>query len=133
MVDPKTLGLNLILLITGFFCVGAALCIALVLWVLLKIAWFRWRQQRAFAEYLRKSRAPDGRMYPPCMGGICQACGRVSRKVYYLKSGEHLCRTCYDASVSPAVGRRFPLVPLEAEAMGTQPADEPVSTRKPGA
>lgn len=80
------------LLIFGSF----ALVIVIALYVMLKMYAFRLRQKRSYAEYHRRTRRADGRMYPPVMGGICDACRQVRVTIYFLPSGERLCKACYE-------------------------------------
>ncbi len=70
--------------------------------VTLRIWLFHRRQRLARAEYLRRTRRSDGKMYPPHGIGICEHCSKVRKFVYYLPTGEQLCPTCYEAYWSAA-------------------------------
>ena len=53
------------------------------------------RQKQAQCEIQAKRIRPDGRPYPPTARGMCQNCKQVSEMIYYMPSGEKLCRGCY--------------------------------------
>lgn len=96
MVDPRTFGLNMYLII------GAV--IALVILVVVAIALstganiFFWQRSRARAEQQdrRRKLRPDGQPYPPAARGLCDRCQRVYETVYHLPSGQRRCPACYE-------------------------------------
>ncbi|GMU24692.1 MAG: hypothetical protein AMXMBFR13_47650 [Phycisphaerae bacterium] len=88
---------NIVLILGGLLCLLFSGVILVVLWIGMRVWVFHAGQRLARDEYIRRSRRADGKMYPPRTGGICEACGRVRKVVYHLKSGEKLCHDCYEA------------------------------------
>ncbi|MBP7933017.1 MAG: hypothetical protein KA354_00095 [Phycisphaerae bacterium] len=96
MADLSNFGMNIYLGIGLAIVLGFLACVVLGLWVGLR-AWF-WlaAQKRAQARFHRTSRRADGKVYPPWIGGICDECKRVRRKIYYPPNGPRLCPECYE-------------------------------------
>lgn len=96
-VDPVTLATNmaiilggLILLIFGGFAVYA-------LWTSLNIVYWMLQRRRADRAYKAVAFRPDGKPYPPHIEGVCTACGRGNKRIYFAGSEHELCPDCYDA------------------------------------
>ena len=101
MVDLKTFGANIYLLIGLLICLGAMLVLIVAAWTLLKIAVWRSSRKRAEEQERRQKLRPDGQPYPPAAPGICQRCALVFDVVYHLPSGERLCARCYQRQWEP--------------------------------
>ncbi len=88
---------NIALLIGALLCLGASMVILLVLYMGTRMLIFHQQQRRSFQAYLERTRRADGKMYPPVHPGFCEQCGRGSREIYHLTTGEKLCLLCYEA------------------------------------
>lgn len=75
---------------------GFALAVVLALYIGIRMYLFNAGQKKSLEEYHRQTRRADGRMYPPSAVGKCDACGRICKKVYFVRSGELLCPECYE-------------------------------------
>ena len=96
MANIRMWGVNIYLLIGLLLLLAAVAVVVAALWTGLKIWLWRIRQKRAWQAYRQKSRRADGQKYPPFTGGVCDQCGRVSKKVYHPVSGPRLCSPCYE-------------------------------------
>ncbi|MFQ5463753.1 MAG: hypothetical protein ACE5E5_14145 [Phycisphaerae bacterium] len=99
MVDPATFVRNIGLLIGLLLLSGATFVLLVTAWT--TISSLIWIQQRRRAEQEHRAKAfcPDGKPFPPVAEGVCNQCGRGSRKIYFPpdSGGKELCPTCYDA------------------------------------
>jgi hypothetical protein len=101
VVDLRTFGANIYLLIGLLIC-GAALIILIVAaWTALKIAVWRSSQRKAAEQEHRRKLGPDGQPYPPAAPGICERCQQAGDVVYHLPTGERLCARCYQGQREP--------------------------------
>lgn len=107
-VDPKTLGLNLWLIISGVFCLGVSTVLILVFWTAIKVWLSERRERRSWERYQKSSRRADGRPYPAFFMGQCDSCGRGHRKIYQAEWGPGLCPTCYEAAWPAQTRKRVP-------------------------
>ena len=96
MADLRMWGANIHLLLGLLLCLAAGAVALAALWTGLKIWIWRVLQRRAWQQYRRQNRRADGRPYPPFTGGVCDDCGRVSKKIYHPVSGPRLCSPCYE-------------------------------------
>jgi hypothetical protein len=96
-VDPRTLGMNLWLLLGALLAAGFALIVLIAFWTSIKIGIFRWRQRRAEAAYRAQRVHPDGSPRPPASAGVRSQCDRLHRQVYHLPDGRRLCPDDYAA------------------------------------
>lgn len=103
MIDLKTFGANIYLLIGLLICLGVLLVLILAAWTLLKIAVWQSRRKKAAEQERRQRLRPDGQPYPPAAPGLCQRCQRAGDAVYHLPSGERFCADCYARHI--ATGR----------------------------
>ena len=85
-----------------YWIIGALLMLIMVsvllvvLWSVLK-AWLWRSQQRIDQEkYHKQTHRADGRKYPPFAQGVCEKCGRISKRIYYPETGPKLCSDCYE-------------------------------------
>jgi len=62
--------------------------------VVRNLLWRRQRKRVAREDYREKHDA-DGRRLPDCQRGLCDECGRLADKVYFLPTGPKLCSDCY--------------------------------------
>jgi len=110
VVDLKTFGLNIYLLIGILFVVLVAGVVLVILWMVAKQLRFRGARDRALREAQEARTGPDGRPYPTAGIGLCHVCKKAFDKVYFLPSGEQLCPQCYErhvlsnATALPAAG-----------------------------
>lgn len=96
LVDPKTLGQNLVLIIGGVFACGLlAVVIYLSATGIRAVRDIR-RRRRSWQAYLEESRRADGKVRPPFSEGVCSECGVHGDKIYRPASGERLCPECYE-------------------------------------
>ncbi len=95
-VDPKTLGLNLCLIISGLFVLTLAGAFTYASWTGIKTWIAIVRTRRGREEYLRKFRRADGKPYPPATHGKCEHCGVQQGKIYHVDSGPCVCPDCYE-------------------------------------
>ncbi len=95
-VDPRTLGVNLWLIISGLLSLIILALVGLAVWTGIRVCIALIRRQRGWRMYLKESRRADGEPYPPFIDGVCQECGRGDRRIYYPDSGERLCLDCYE-------------------------------------
>ncbi len=95
-VDKKTLGQNLYFLI-GFWIFVVLAVIALIATLTMK-NYLKWRAEKEHYAIERRKKlfAPDGTPYPPAARGLCDNCGKAFEKVYHLKTGRRLCKSCYE-------------------------------------
>lgn len=100
LVDPKTLGLNLWLIIGALLLSVFVIILIIAAWTGVNIGIWQYRRKAAERDKHRRTHRPDGRPYPPAMRGLCQRCQRVHESVYHLPSGERLCPGCYEESLS---------------------------------
>ncbi len=105
-VGPKTLGVNLWLLIALLFLLVVALVLGVVLWTGIRVGLTMLAQRRAQAEYRKSTRRADGQPYPPYIEGMCSQCGRGHVRIYHPQSGERLCPDCYERFWPSATGWR---------------------------
>jgi hypothetical protein len=108
VVDIKTFGANIYMLIGLLLCIAATLVLAVVAWTFLKAAVWRARQKVAEEQERRQKLQPDGTPYPPLAPGVCQRCQRARDAVYHLPSGQRLCRDCYAAASTTSETSRHP-------------------------
>ena len=115
-VDPATLGLNLFLLIGAAVLLGGVSLVALAGWTGLRAWIWHVRQRRSQQRYRRRTFRADGQIYPSVSQGVCQECGRSSRKIYHPLTGERLCPVCYERFWRQAEGceRRTPTRQMDA-------------------
>jgi len=110
VVDLKTFGLNIYLLIGILFVALVAGVVLVILWMVAKQLRWRVARDRALREAQEAKIGPDGRPYPPAGMGLCHGCKKAFDRVYFLPSGEQLCPRCYerhvlsDATALPAAG-----------------------------
>lgn len=95
-VDPRTLALNIYLLIGALLALGVIALVVLAIWTAANCGVWQARRRRAEAEQHRRRFRPDGQPYPPASRGMCDRCARACETVYHEASGERLCPTCYD-------------------------------------
>jgi hypothetical protein len=107
-VDRATLGLNLFLLIGAAVLLGGISLVALAGWTGLRAWVWHVRQRRSRQRYRRRTFRADGQIYPSFSAGVCQECGRSSRKIYHPLTGERLCRICYERFWRQAEGWESP-------------------------
>jgi hypothetical protein len=83
-----------------FFLLGILGCIALALLIISLIRISKRRSQIAYDQQQRKKLeiAPDGTPMPPLGRGLCDNCGEIFEKIYYLPTGPKLCPSCYKTS-----------------------------------
>ncbi len=62
---------------------------------LLKMYGWKLRKDKAAAEMHDRKFRPDGQPYPDTGRGMCQSCKQVLEDIYYMPSGDRLCRDCY--------------------------------------
>ncbi len=99
VVDPKTLGINLYIII-GAVLLGAFLLIVVIaVWTGIKAGFWQLGRRRAAEAERRRKLQPDGRPYPPAARGLCDRCGRTFEKVYHLPTGERRCPPCYEPTL----------------------------------
>ena len=89
-------GQNIYLLIGLLVCGSVSLFILLALYIGLRGYFAHLISERSFAEYHRRTRRADGKVYPPTAPGKCEECQRLCKKVYHLTSDHHLCPECYE-------------------------------------
>lgn len=82
-----------------FYLLGLLAVIALLLVI---ISLIRLSKRRALIAYEQQQRkkleiAPDGTALPPLGRGLCDNCGELFDKIYYLPAGPKLCPPCYKA------------------------------------
>ncbi len=95
-VDPRTLGLNLALIIGAVVLLALGFALTIAIWTGARVLIAIIQQRRAKEQYLRETFRSDGRPYPPYTEGVCQECGRGDSKIYHPDSGERLCPVCYE-------------------------------------
>ncbi len=100
MVDLKTFGANIYLLIGLLICLAVVAILIVAAWTLLKIAVWRSSQRKAAEQEHRRKLRPDGQPYPPAAAGICGRCQQAGEVVYHLPSGERFCPECYEVQVA---------------------------------
>lgn len=98
--------LNIYFLIGALVALAALFVLLIAGWTLLKIGIWRRRQRCAWQAYRQQTRRADGRMYPPVLGGVCDHCGRVSKKIYHPLTGPSLCAPCYERYWREQEGQR---------------------------
>lgn len=86
--------LNTQLLIGIIACLGVGLVFLLIFWTVIR-AWLFSRGQRNSERRYRAQRLDAaGKKLPPIARGLCNKCGAVG-DVFYLESGEKLCKKCF--------------------------------------
>jgi hypothetical protein len=95
VVDPKTLGLNLWLIIGGVILAVFLLVFLLAAWTGLNVGLWQLQRRRAERALYQRQHDAAGRPLPPSGRGICDACHRPDETVYHLPGGERRCPTCY--------------------------------------
>jgi hypothetical protein len=90
---------RLILVMLPLAAIGIALLIATVTAV--KCVLLPGKMEAGEEQARQEKLRPDGLPYPPGGRGMCDACRKPFSKVYYMPSGERLCRACY-------LGREMP-------------------------
>ena len=95
--------------------VGLAAFVGLRVWL------FHLRQQQAREVYLKRTRRADGKSYPPQGVGVCEQCGRVRKIVYFVRTGEKLCRECYEAWWPIAEGTKVSTSPPSSRLQQDEP------------
>lgn len=94
-VDPKTLGLNLYLIIGAVLVAAFFLIAVIAAWTGLKVCVWRRSVRNAEAAERRARLDPTGIPYPPAGRGLCDACQQVHDTVYHLPDGGRYCARCY--------------------------------------
>lgn len=89
-------GGNIFLLIGLLLMSGIVIFLLIASWTTIKVYLFRKSQRRAEAKYRSERFAPDGTPLPPVRRGICERCNQVRDRVYFLPTGERLCREHLD-------------------------------------
>lgn len=94
--DVRMWAQNIYFLI-GVLIFGSICAVILIgLYIGLRVWIFKANQDRSMAEYYKRTRRADGKMYPPFAVGICEQCKGIRKKVYHLHTGERLCPECYE-------------------------------------
>lgn len=96
MPQMMNFGQGIVLLMGLLICAGAGLLLLVILYMVTRITVFQIRQRRSYREYHCRTRRADGKMYPPVHPDFCEQCGRGSRAIHFLATGEKLCRECYE-------------------------------------
>ena len=94
-VDPRTLGLNLWLIIAAVIVLGIAFVLLIAAWTGVKVGIWQLRRKRADRQNYHRKYQPDGQPYPPAGRGLCDNCGQIYEQVYHLPSGGRRCPRCY--------------------------------------
>lgn len=81
---------RVILLLVGCF----------ALWMAVRMLEWRRLARKAQREAEAAKLGPDGKPLPPAAGGLCDRCGQVYDKVYYLPGGGRRCPGCYEKDLS---------------------------------
>jgi hypothetical protein len=90
--------LNIHLLLGILACLGIGLVLVLAFWTGIRAWLFHKRQEASDGEFRRTKLDAEGRPLPPVGRGICQACGRVSDRVFFLETGAKVCEDCFGES-----------------------------------
>ncbi|HEY3246186.1 MAG TPA: hypothetical protein VGM03_22820 [Phycisphaerae bacterium] len=93
-VDYQTLKQNLFLLIGLLVLATIGLILIVAVWTGIKAWRFHKRQRNGWEEYRRERLDAQGRPLPPSAAGVCDRCGCVGERVYFLPSGERRCLKC---------------------------------------
>ena len=96
MAQLEMFGQNIFLILGALLVLAFGSLMLVVLWTGLRVWLFTVQQRRAQRACRRRTRRADGKMYPPAACGVCDACGRVGKAIYYPASGEKLCAPCYE-------------------------------------
>jgi hypothetical protein len=97
MMNLNMWALNIYALIGFLLLLGAASVVLVAVWTGLKMGIWSYLRRRSRQAYLSRTRRADGQRYPPVAGGVCDHCHRVSKQIYYSRSGPRLCSPCYEA------------------------------------
>lgn len=96
-VDQHTLAVNLSLIIGGVFVLGFLFLFIVASWTAIKVAYGLYQRRRARLAWGKASRRADGARYPPAIEGVCSACGRGGRRIYFpQESSGAFCPSCYE-------------------------------------
>ncbi len=128
--DLQMWAVNIYFLIGLLIFLSFCSIVLLAIYIGVRMYLFSRRQRRSLAEYHRRTRRADGRMYPPFTGGICDRCGAIRRKIYHLPTGERLCPECYEPFWRTAEG--WTGRPQAGESP-VEPAADPPRTNDPAA
>ncbi len=96
-VDPRTLGVNLWLIIAALILLTGVGLIAIATWTGIRTWITIVRQRSSHEEYMRSFHRADGGNYPPATHGKCEQCGVQQGKIFHVDSGPSLCPGCYEA------------------------------------
>ncbi len=86
---------NIFLLIGLLFCGVVGLVLVVVVWIAIKLAWWRWQRVLVEREMRRTRYDENGDPLPPASHGACDICGNVFDVVYNLPDGSRLCWYCH--------------------------------------
>lgn len=95
-VDPKTLGVNLWLIIAGLILLAGIGLFAIAVWTGISTWIAIVRQRNSRDEYAKRFHRADGGNYPPATEGKCEQCGVQQGRIYHVDSGPSLCPECYE-------------------------------------
>ena len=95
-VDPRTLGINLYLIIGAVLLLSFLFIVIIFGWTGIKVGIWQLCRSRAQRSENRRKLQPNGQPYPPAAQGLCDGCGRACDLVYYLPGGQRRCPACYE-------------------------------------
>lgn len=96
LVDPQTLKLSLLVLISYYICAAVTFILIVVIWTAVKMLWWESGRKRANAQRREARFDADGQPLPPVGRGLCDRCSGAFEKVYHLTGGRRLCQRCYE-------------------------------------
>ena len=99
VVDARTFGINLFIIIGAVVLLSLAFVLVLLVWTGVRAGIWRRRQVRAEREQRLGKLDGSGQRRPPADRGLCDRCGRLFDEVYHLPDGSRRCPRCYALTV----------------------------------